>query len=161
MLEVLPAHRFAGQAGSVAPQSVVGDVMQLAHMPDFVWGILDVRGEAVPVVDLRARFGLPHSDESFSLGPSHQVAIVLDWATAQGQRVIAVLVDSVQDVVFLQDTALKPLPDVPFKQATPYLSGLVHSGGEWLMRLDMQKLLSPEELAQAAAVAPSRDTARA
>lgn len=156
------AFMLAGQAlvtdlSVVREVLVLGETFQLAHLPAFVRGIADVRGEAVPMIDLRMRLGLPSSANSFILGPAHQVAILLEWTVAQGhgKRVIGVLVDSVQDVVYLDDATLAPLPELPFAQAAPYLSGLVRQEGEWLVRLDLQKLLSADELAAAAAAAAS------
>jgi purine-binding chemotaxis protein CheW len=147
---MLAGQSLVADLAPIREVTVLGEILKIAHLPDFVWGVTDIRGEAVPIIDLRARFHLPAGDQSFALGPTHKVAIILDWADGAARRVIGVLVDSVQDVVFFEDAALSALPDMPFAEAAPYLSGLARAEGGWLVRVDLQRLLSASELAAAA-----------
>jgi purine-binding chemotaxis protein CheW len=110
---------------------------RLASAPDYLKGIINLRGSIVPIVDMRIKFGLgePTYDE-------FTVVIILNIA----KHVIGMVVDSVSDVVTLTDDQIRPAPDMGTSVETDYLRGLGTVGERMLILLDIDKLMQSDEL---------------
>lgn len=89
---------------------------QLPNTPEFVRGVINLRGTIVPILDLRARFGQGLTEPS----AAHVVIVV-----AIGSRIVGILVDSVSDIVTLPKGDIKPVPTVEGSAASDCLEGLV------------------------------------
>ncbi|MEO8698559.1 MAG: chemotaxis protein CheW [Kofleriaceae bacterium] len=105
--------------------------------PDFVTGLVQVRGRVVPVVDLRKRFGLP--PEAHAL--QHRVIIV-----QVGPRVAGLLVDSAREVVELDETKFEKPPELIEHQATGFVTAVASLASRLLLIVDVPHLIG-EELA--------------
>jgi purine-binding chemotaxis protein CheW len=110
---------------------------RLASAPDYLKGIINLRGSIVPIVDMRIKFGLgePTYDD-------FTVVIILNIA----KHVIGMVVDSVSDVVTLTEDQIRPAPDMGTSVETDYLRGLGTVGERMLILLDIDKLLQSDEL---------------
>ena len=110
---------------------------RLASAPDYLKGIINLRGTIVPIVDMRIKFGLgePTYDD-------FTVVIILNIA----KHVIGMVVDSVSDVVTLTEDQIRPAPDMGTSVETNYLRGLGTVGERMLILLDIDKLLQSDEL---------------
>lgn len=115
---------------------------RIANAPDYLKGVMNLRGVIVPVIDMRLRFntGTDQFDES-------TVVIVLN---IKG-RVIGMIVDSVSDVVTLSPSTIKPAPELGSTFSTDYLIGLGDIDGRMIILLDIEKLMSGPELGLIAA----------
>src|SRR5271169_73812 len=82
-------------------------VTRIPHTPDYVLGVINLRGAVVPIVDLRRRFGL----ETIEFGPT-TVIIVMRVAGARHERTVGVVVDAVSEVYNVDPADMKPPPDV-------------------------------------------------
>lgn len=109
-----------------------GAVTRLANAPDFLKGVVNLRGLIVPIVDLRLKLGL--GEASYN---DFTVVIVL----AVGEQQVGVVVDSVSDVVSLQATQIKPPPSGA-SFGHEYLTGLATVGERLLQLADLATLLS-------------------
>ena len=98
----------------------------------------NLRGVIVPIVDLRIKFNL----SSVEYG-SQTVVIVVNVAN----RIVGVVVDGVSDVMTLSPEQIKPAPEFSLSLSSDYLSGLASVGERMLVLVDIEKLLSSEELA--------------
>ena len=111
----------------------------IANAPDFIKGVINLRGVIVPILDLRLKFKLTHANyDEFT------VAIILNVAG----RVVGVVVDSVSDVLTLATESIRPTPE--FASAafdTKYITGLANVEEGMLIMLDIEKLLSGAEMA--------------
>ncbi|MEP6790959.1 MAG: chemotaxis protein CheW [Ramlibacter sp.] len=111
----------------------------IANAPTFIKGVINLRGVIVPILDLRVKFQLPHTRyDEFT------VVIILNVAS----RIIGVVVDSVSDVLTLEDEAICPTPE--FASATfdtRYITGLATVDGAMLVLLDIEKLLTGADMA--------------
>lgn len=105
---------------------------RLAHVPDYIKGVINLRGVIVPVVDLRQRF----SSQSAEIN-AFTVVIVLRL----GARTIGVVVDSVSDVLELPPESVKPAPNISSAVDAAYIIGLGDIGDRTLILLDIQSLL--------------------
>jgi purine-binding chemotaxis protein CheW len=112
-------------------------VTRIANAPAYIKGVVNLRGVIVPVVDLRLRFNIDSSgDEQFS------VVIVLNIAG----RIIGMVVDSVSDVISLGADEIRPAPQMGSALDTDFLLGIGTVDGRMLILLDIERLMSSEEL---------------
>lgn len=112
-------------------------VTRIANAPEFVKGVINLRGIIVPVVDMRIKFklGEPTYDQ-------FTVVIILNI----GGRVMGMVVDSVSDVITLPPEQVKPAPDMGSVLNTDYLIGLGTLDERMLILIDIDKLMSSAEM---------------
>ena len=121
-------------------------VTRIANTPAFIKGVTNMRGVIVPIIDLRVKF----SQQSVSYD-ENTVVIVLNF----GQRVVGIVVDGVSDVLSLTAEQIRPAPEFAVTLATEYLTGLGSLGERMLILVDIEKLLSSEEMSLVDSVAKS------
>lgn len=112
-------------------------IRELPDTPEFVKGVLDLRGSIVPVVDLRIRFNIPDYDYN----PTTVIIII---SLANGNLMGAV-VDSVADVVGIGAELIKQSPSLGTKINTDYILGMATVDGSMVMLVDADKLLNTED----------------
>ncbi|KML67807.1 chemotaxis protein CheW [Pectobacterium peruviense] len=113
-------------------------VTRIANTPSFIKGVTNLRGVIVPIVDLRVKFA--KQDVEYD---DNTVVIVLNL----GQRVVGIVVDGVSDVLSLTADQIRPAPEFAVTLSTEYLTGLGSLGERMLILVDIEKLLSSEEMA--------------
>lgn len=116
-------------------------VTRIPSAPDYLRGVLNLRGTIVPIVDLRLRFGL--TDVEYA--PT-TVVIVLCVHTANGETRLGIVVDGVSDVLNIAREEVKPAPDFGTLVQTEYIHGLADTDEGMVMLLDIDRLLSLREL---------------
>ncbi|OKB66859.1 chemotaxis protein CheW [Serratia marcescens] len=121
-------------------------VTRIANTPAFIKGVTNLRGVIVPIIDLRVKF----SQQGVSYD-ENTVVIVLNF----GQRVVGIVVDGVSDVLSLTTDQIRPAPEFAVTLATEYLTGLGSLGERMLILVDIEKLLSSEEMSLVDSVAKS------
>jgi len=109
------------------------DITPLPQQPDYVRGVLNLRGVIVPIVDLRCRFGQGPTQAT----PLHIVIIV-----QIGEKPIGLLADRVLDIVPVDETQIKPVPRTAQAQRLNFLSGLVTTETAMIALIDLPNLLS-------------------
>ncbi len=114
-------------------------VREMPNTPNYIRGMLDLRGVMVPIVDLRARFGL--DDVEYT---AVTVVIVLSIAGAQSTQVMGIVADAVSDVLDVKPGKIQPNPDLGPIVDTRYMKGMV-LGKPTVMLLDVDKLLDPSD----------------
>ena len=113
-------------------------VTPIPRSPDYLKGVVNLRGTIVPVVDLRVKFGM--ADPTYD---SVTVVIVLRIAG----RTIGAVVDGVSDVVQLAPKDVRDAPSLGAMVDSSYLAGVATQGGRMILVVDIEKLLSAGELA--------------
>lgn len=116
-------------------------VRVIPNTPDFVKGVLNLRGAVVPIVDLRERFGLERAEYT-----QKTVVIVLSVEHDAGQFVVGVVADTVSDVVDIRLEDIKNAPNFGTKINTRYMQGMYVYKQSMIMLLDVDKLLNPVEV---------------
>ena len=113
------------------------NVTRIANAPEFIKGVVNLRGIIVPIVDMRIRFslGAPTYDQ-------FTVVIILNIAG----RVVGMVVDSVSDVTQLAPGQIKPAPEMGTALNTDYLIGLGTLDERMLILLDIDRLMANEEM---------------
>jgi purine-binding chemotaxis protein CheW len=112
-------------------------VTRIANTPEFLKGVINLRGTIVPIIDLRIKFGLgaPVYDE-------FTVVIILSVAS----RIVGVVVDSVSDVLTLTDDQMRPAPEFSAALDTQYVVGLGSIDDRMLILVDIEKLIVSRDM---------------
>jgi purine-binding chemotaxis protein CheW len=113
-------------------------VTRIANTPEFIKGVTNLRGVIVPIIDLRVKFSQPDVEYN-----DNTVVIVLNLE----HRVVGIVVDGVSDVLSLTQDQIRPAPEFAVTMSTEYLTGLGALGERMLILVDIEKLLSSEEMA--------------
>lgn len=126
-LEILKVQEIRGYA----------DITTVTNTPDYIKGVLNLRGEVVPILDLRIRLNFKHIEYN-----EFTVVIILNL---EGQN-IGIVVDSVSDVIALNAGQVQQLPALISSINTKFITGVVTMDMHTLMLLDIDRLLSKNEL---------------
>ncbi|MEF9997088.1 MAG: chemotaxis protein CheW [Burkholderiaceae bacterium] len=113
-------------------------VTRIANAPDFIKGVINLRGVIVPIVDLRLKFKLGAADYN-----EFTVVIILNVA----KRVVGVVVDSVSDVLELAPEQIRPAPEFNSLLDAGYITGLGSVGERMMILVDIERLMAAEDMA--------------
>jgi purine-binding chemotaxis protein CheW len=112
-------------------------VTQIANTPDFIKGVVNLRGKIVPIVDLRIKFNLGKVEyDEFT------VVIILSLSG----RVVGIVVDGVSDVMALKEEQIRDVPSLVTSINTKYIVGLATVEEQMFILVDIEKLMSSEEM---------------
>jgi len=115
----------------------------IPEAPDHIKGVLDLRGQIVPIVDLRLRFNLAHAEYTPTT-----VTIVISVRMYEGREVVGIVVDGVDDVLSIKVDEMRPPPKLGGDQSkTRFMLGMVKSDNAMVMLLDTDKLFDEETIA--------------
>lgn len=118
------------------------NITRVPNAPDYIKGIINFRGDVVPVFESRKKFNLPNRSDEESF-----VIIVLDLSHEADVFRIGAIVDRVKDVISIDDQDIKPVPPMSKEFNTEFLDGIVKLGENFIMLLDVEKVFTGEELA--------------
>lgn len=123
----------------LAVQEIRGyeNVTRIANSPDFIKGVVNLRGLIVPIIDLRLRF---------NTGTANYDALTVAIILNVGTKVVGMVVDAVSDVVTLRPDQVKPKPQMGGALDTAFMTGLAAIDDRLITLLDVQALLSCAEL---------------
>lgn len=116
-------------------------VTKVPNAPVFVRGVMNLRGAIVPVIDLRLRFGLEAIEYT-----KITVVIVVTVQSDSGNRIIGMVVDGVSDVLNVNAADIQSSPDFGTAVHTEFISGLVTIESGMVMLLDVDRLLSIDDM---------------
>ncbi|MCG3730430.1 chemotaxis protein CheW [Vibrio cincinnatiensis] len=112
------------------------EIAPVPGSPDYVLGIINLRGNVVTVIDTRSRFGLMSGETT-----DNTRIIVIE----SERQVIGILVDSVAEVVYLRSSEIDTTPSVGTDESSKFIQGVSNRDGKLLILVDLNKLLSEEE----------------
>jgi purine-binding chemotaxis protein CheW len=128
--------------------SQVREVLEVTHItrvptaPDYMRGVVNVRGKAIPVVDLRLRFGLPKAPDTV-----HSRIVVMELELDGEATVLGGIADSVHEVIELEPAAINDPPRIAMRWRTEFIQGMGRRGDEFIIILDVNAVFSSEEVA--------------
>lgn len=129
-----------------------GNLTAVPMMPEFIRGVINLRGAVVPVVDLSARFGGKRSE------PTKRTCIVIvEVASDEGRQDIGVVVDAVSAVLEIPASEIDPAPSFGARIRTDFIHGMGKVDGNFVIILNLDKVLSLDELAAAGQVAEAAE----
>jgi len=112
-------------------------VTQIANTPEFIKGVVNLRGKIVPIVDLRIKFHLGKVEYN-----EFTVVIILNL----NGRVVGIVVDGVSDVMALQDSQIRAVPELVTSIDTKYIVGLATVESQMLILVDIEQLMTSQEM---------------
>jgi purine-binding chemotaxis protein CheW len=116
-------------------------VTSVPQTPEFVKGVINLRGKVIPVVDLRLRFGMEAIDYT-----ERTCIIVVEIAGASGTVMIGIVVDAVSEVLNIKGEDIEETPTFGTRLNTDYILGMAKMEGGVKILLDIDKVLSAEEV---------------
>jgi purine-binding chemotaxis protein CheW len=117
-------------------------ITRVPNAPGYIRGIINFRGEVVPVFESRNKFSLPER------GTENYVVIVLDLSKDNDNFLVGVMVDKVKDVINIEELEIKKVPTMGKNFNSEFISGIYKSGDEFIMLLNIEKIFSEQEYDQ-------------
>ena len=111
----------------------IADITRIPQSPDFVEGVINLRGNVIPIIDLRKRFNMPEREHD------RQTRIVV--GEIEG-KTVGLIVDAVSEVIRLPANTIEPAPKIVSKDQADYITGVGKLEDRLLMLLDIDKILT-------------------
>lgn len=112
-------------------------VTKIANSPDFIKGVINLRGVIVPIVDMRIKFNLGNVEYN-----QFTVVIILNVA----ERIVGIVVDGVSDVITMTQEQIRPAPEFSSTMDTQYLMGLGTLDNRMIILTDIEKLMTSADM---------------
>jgi len=132
---------FAIQVLRVREIMGIQDITAVPQTPPYVKGVINLRGKVVPVVDLRLKFGLPEMEYT-----QRTCIIVVQVHLGASLLLMGIVVDGVSEVLNLAGADIEDTPEFGSGVVTPYILGMAKSKGKVNILLDIDQVLSSQEL---------------
>lgn len=139
---------FALDIGKVREVLDFCSVTKVPQTPDFMRGVINLRGNVVPVVDMRSKFGMVPAEKTVNT-----CIIIVEVAVDGEITVLGAIADSVQEVLDLEPEQIEPAPRIGTKLNTDFIRGMGKRDERFLMILDVDKVFSSGEMAMAQGMA--------
>ncbi len=132
---------FAAHVSKVLNILELMRITKVPKAPDYMKGVINLRGSVLPVIDTRIKFGL--SPTEFTI----YTCIIVMNITIDGESVnVGALVDSVQEVIEIEKDSILPSPSIGNKYKSEFIQGMMKWGEQFIMLLDVDKVLSTEDI---------------
>ncbi len=116
-------------------------VTKVPKTPDYMRGVINLRGSVVPVLDMRLKFGMSMTEKTVD------TCIIVVEVSFEGENtIIGALVDSVQEVFELEPDQIEPAPKIGTQLKTEFIKGMGKKDDRFIIMLDIDKVFSSEEL---------------
>jgi len=117
----------------------VQDVTPVPYAPFYVEGVTNLRGEVIPVIDLRKRFGIREKDED----EKGKIMIVVQ---GEDKKAVGIIVDSVMEVMSISQNDTERTPDILTTADSDCVLGVAKRGEDLIILLDLQKVVSKKDI---------------
>jgi len=117
-------------------------ITRIPRTPEFMSGVINLRGNVVPVVDLRLCFEMTKTEKTVNT-----CIVVVEMLVDGESTVIGALADSVEEVIDLEPENIQPPPRIGTRIRTDFISGMGKRDAQLIMILDIDRIFSAEELA--------------
>jgi purine-binding chemotaxis protein CheW len=111
------------------------------RMPDFMRGVINLRGSVVPIIDMRLKFGMTQTEKTVD-----SCIIIAEIEMEDELTILGMLADSVQEVITLEPEHIEPAPKIGTRLNTEFIKGMGKQNEEFLMILDLDKVFSLDDL---------------
>ena len=120
----------------------VTPVTKVPQTPDYLLGVINLRGQVVPVVDMRLKLGLPVSEET------EDTCVIVVEVQVDGEPIIVgALADAVREVLEIRTDQIEPAPRLGTRLKTEFISGMGKIDEQFLILLNIDRVFSSDELA--------------
>ncbi|MCU7836444.1 MAG: chemotaxis protein CheW [gamma proteobacterium symbiont of Taylorina sp.] len=119
-----------------------GKLTKMPMVPDFIEGVINLRGNVVPVINLSSKFGLIVKEAD-----KRTCIIIMEVEVADDSVVMGIVVDKVSQVIEIPDSDIEPTPSLGAKIQTNFIKGMARIDDGFIIILDISQVLSAEEVA--------------
>lgn len=149
---------FAINVAQVREVLELPQITKVPTAPDYMRGVVNVRGKAIPVVDLRLKFGLPAAPDTVN-----SRIVVLELELDGETTVVGGIADSVHEVIELEAGQINPPPRIAMRWRTEFIRGMGRRGDEFIIILDINRVFASAgpALRETAVVAEAPDVVTA
>lgn len=133
---------FAIDVARVREVLEVSEITRIPAAPEYMRGVVNVRGQSTPVVDLRLRFCLPRVDDTV-----HTRIIVMELELDGERTVLGGIADSVHEVIELDPSNINPPPRIAMRWRSEFIQGMGKRGDDFIIILDVNAVFGSDELA--------------
>ncbi|MEE4196911.1 MAG: chemotaxis protein CheW [Bacteroidales bacterium] len=116
-------------------------ITQVPKAPEYMKGVINLRGMVLPVIDARLRFGMSETNYT-----DKTCIVVLELKLGNEKVYVGALVDQVVAVLEIGNNEIKPPPGIGHRYRSQFISGMVNADDKFIMVLDMEKLFTDEEM---------------
>lgn len=144
--KVFLSFRLGKETFAVSVKKVL-EVLQKQHItevpdvPAYMRGVINFRGDILPICDARLKFNISGQTDD-----DKHVIIVLDLENNSQRLRIGAVADGVKDVISIEESDIKPVPEMGLKYNAEFLTGMIKSGDSFIMVLNVDKVFTSEEV---------------
>jgi purine-binding chemotaxis protein CheW len=136
----LGAELFAANVSKVIEILEVPKITRVPRSPDFMRGVINLRGSVLPVIDTRTKFGLPQTEDTVN------TCIIVLSVKLDGQAVtIGAISDAVQEVLEIDESHVQAAPSIGSKYKSEFIDGMVKRDEQFIMILNLDMVFSADE----------------
>jgi purine-binding chemotaxis protein CheW len=140
---VLEDELFALDIGKVREVLDFTSATKVPQTPEFMRGVINLRGSVVPVVDLRLKFGKTLAEQTVN------TCVIIVEVDVDGEKIVmGAMADAVQEVLDLEPDQIEPAPRIGSKLNTDFIRGLGKHGDRFIIILDLDKVFGRVEMSQ-------------
>jgi purine-binding chemotaxis protein CheW len=132
---------FATDVAKVREVLDLTTITRIPRTPDFMSGVINLRGNVVPVVDLRLCFEMSKTEKTVNT-----CIVVLEMLVEGEATVIGALADSVEEVIDLEPDQIQPAPKIGTQIRTDFIKGMGKRDSQFIMILDIDRVFSAEQI---------------
>lgn len=133
---------FAINVAQVREVLDISSITRVPRAPEFMRGVINVRGSVVPVVDLRLKFGMSRTENTVD-----SRVVVMELSLDGDLTVLGAMADSVHEVMELETENIEKPPSIGSRWRTEFIKGIGKSNEEFIIILDIDRVFSTDELA--------------
>ena len=142
---------FALDIHSVREILDMTDITSIPHTPEYMRGVVNVRGSAVPVVDLRLKFGLPAVERTLNTR-----IVILEIPRGDGVAAIGAIADSVKEVLEVEASRIDPPPRMGTGIRADFIKGISRQDDRFLLILDAARVFTSDEILSLEELGPAQ-----
>lgn len=117
------------------------NITKVPKTPDFMRGVINLRGSVVPVIDMRLKFGMSATERTVNT-----CIIVVEVQLEDETVILGALADSVQEVIEMEPEQIEPAPHVGTRLNTDFIKGMGKVDNQFIMILDIDRIFSDEDI---------------
>lgn len=132
---------FAANVVKVLEILEVSKITRVPRSPEYMRGVVNLRGSVLPVIDTRLKFGMPAADDTVET-----CIMVLTIQMENESFVLGALVDAVQEVFETAEDQIKAAPSIGSKYRSEFIDGMIRLNEQFIMLLNLDKVFSTDEI---------------
>ena len=139
---ILEDETFAIDVSQVREVLDLSRITKVPRTPDFVRGVINIRGNVVPVVDFRMKFGMEMTESTVNTR-----IIIMEITINDKTIIVGAIADSVNDVLEIEPDQIEPAPEIGSRWKSEFIKGIGKHNDKFIMILDIGLVFSSDELA--------------